>query len=76
MLPVFMKAGKHAYVVRTPQETYIHKLLFSPFREEDIPISKHSKIIGIDIKSSKFKKFTRVFKKDTSVFKDWKEDTE
>jgi NLR family CARD domain-containing protein 3 len=27
------------------------------------------------VKQSKFKVYQRVFKKDTSVFKDWKEDT-
>ena len=42
----------------------MHKLI-APSREEDIPIC---------VKSSKFKVNKREFKKDTSVFKDWKED--
>eukprot|EP00347_Sterkiella_histriomuscorum_P014450 403360819 len=64
--PVFMRSGKHSYMIENiDQETFMHKLI-APFREEDIPIF---------VKTSKIKVFQRVFKKDTSVFKDWKEDT-
>ena len=66
VLPVFMSAGKHSYFVKTAEdEIYAHTLL-APYREEDIPIQ---------VKQSKTKTIERKFKKDASVFKEWKEDT-
>lgn len=64
ILPVFIPAGKHSYFVRAEEEHFAHKLL-SPFREEDIPILT---------KASKFKSVERKFKKENSVFRDWRED--
>jgi hypothetical protein len=65
VLPVFIPAGKHSYFVRADGEHFAHKLL-APFREEDIPVLT---------KASKLKTVERKFKKENSVFREWREDT-
>eukprot|EP00347_Sterkiella_histriomuscorum_P002614 403367462 len=66
--PTFMRPGRNVFLVKTQDELSNFHLLkcISPLREEEIPIF---------IKGSKIKVQQRVFKKDNSVFKDWKEDT-
>jgi hypothetical protein len=66
-LPVFMPAGRHTYVVKSPDKSYsIHRLMV-PVRTEEIPIvvrpSKNKEVVE------------RKFRKETSVFREWKEDT-
>ena len=65
VLPVFMRAGKHSYFVKAEEEYYSYALI-APYREEDIPIQ---------VKASKTKIVERKFKKEMSVFKDWREDS-
>eukprot|EP00349_Pseudokeronopsis_sp_Brazil_P006027 CAMPEP_0202967230 /NCGR_PEP_ID=MMETSP1396-20130829/12024_1 /ASSEMBLY_ACC=CAM_ASM_000872 /TAXON_ID= /ORGANISM="Pseudokeronopsis sp., Strain Brazil" /LENGTH=291 /DNA_ID=CAMNT_0049692037 /DNA_START=293 /DNA_END=1165 /DNA_ORIENTATION=+ len=65
VLPTFVEAGKHRFVVRSEGKMFVHNFI-TPVREEDIPIV---------VKKTKMKVTERVFKKDASVFKDWKEDT-
>jgi hypothetical protein len=60
-----MRAGKHSYFVKAEGEVFAHTLL-APYREEEIPIQ---------VKQSKTKTIERRFKKDASVFKEWREDT-
>jgi len=52
--------------VHTDEGTYFHKLI-APVREEDLPI---------EIKTSKVKLVQRKFKKEHSVFREWREDTD
>mmetsp|Transcript_33982 Transcript_33982/g.33126 ORF Transcript_33982/g.33126 Transcript_33982/m.33126 type:complete len:307 (+) Transcript_33982:58-978(+) len=63
--PLFVEAGKHKFIVQGAQDITVHNFI-STVREEDIPIY---------VKQHKMKVVERVFKKETSVFKDWKEDT-
>ncbi|CDW89852.1 UNKNOWN [Stylonychia lemnae] len=65
--PCFIRAGKHSYIVKNTDDDYFLHKMIAPFREEDIPVY---------IKQSKMKVFSRVFKKETSVFRDWKEDND
>jgi hypothetical protein len=60
-----MRAGKHSYFVKAEGEHFSHALI-APYREEDIPIQ---------VKTSKTKIVERKFKKEMSVFKDWREDS-
>jgi len=68
VLPVFMPAGKHTYLVKN-MDTYEYSLhnTLADFRTEDPPVL---------IKDLKQKVIERVFRKDNSVFEPWKEDTE
>lgn len=68
MLPVFLPAGKHTYLVKNlKSHDYTMHQVICDFRTEDPPVL---------IKELKNKTVHRVFNKDNSVFKDWKEDTE
>ncbi|TNV87178.1 hypothetical protein FGO68_gene2179 [Halteria grandinella] len=65
---VFLPSGRHTYVVKTPDGQYsIHKIL-AHVRTEDIPI--------VIRPNRKKETFERKFRKETSVFRDWKEDTQ
>ena len=68
VLPVFMPAGKHTYLVKNlaTREYTMHQTICD-FRTEDPPVL---------IKELSYKIVERVFNKDNSVFKDWKEDTD
>ena len=68
VLPVFMPAGKHTYLVKNMDTLqYTMHQTICDYRTEDPPIL---------IKDLHYKQMQRVFNKDNSVFKDWKEDTE
>ncbi|CDW72588.1 UNKNOWN [Stylonychia lemnae] len=74
----FMRPGKNSYLIKSHETQEVNMLRsISCLREEDIPICKINYLITPfkDIKGTKQKTFQRVFKKDTSVFKEWKEDT-
>ena len=64
---VFGPPGQHLYYVGLPQEgiEHINKCIVN-MREDEIPLFE---------KANKSKVQQRVFKKDASVFRDWKEDT-
>ena len=63
-----MPAGKHTYVVKNMQsQDYTMHQMICDFRTEDPP--------GL-IKELSYKTVYRVFNKENSVFKDWKEDTD
>jgi hypothetical protein len=62
----FISPGRHSYFVQSDEGTYFHKLI-SPVREEDLPIS---------IKTSKVKQIQRKFRKEHSVFREWREDND
>ena len=68
----FAYPGQHVYYVQDPvntvqdQNQFVNKCII-PLREEDVPI--HEKV-------NRFKVQQRVFKKENSVFKEWKEDTQ
>ena len=68
VLPVFMPAGKHSYLVKN-LDTYQYSMhnVIADFRTEDPPVL---------IKEIKSRTVERVFRKETSVFEPWKEDTE
>jgi hypothetical protein len=63
----FGPPGQHLYYVGNPQLgiEHVNKCIVN-LREEDIPIYE---------KVNKYKVNQRVFRKDASVFKEWKEDT-
>lgn len=61
----FTPPGQHVYYVNDGESEYINKCII-PLREEEIPIFE--KIGKTNIKQ-------RVFRKEFSVFKDWREDT-
>lgn len=68
VLPVFMPAGKHTYMVKN-MDTYEYTLhnTLADFRTEDPPIL---------LKELRRKNVQRVFRKDKSVFEPWHEDNE
>ena len=67
VLPVFMPAGKHTYLVKN-QDTFQYTMhtTICDFRTEDPPVL---------IKELAHKQSQRVFRKEHSVFDPWKEDT-
>lgn len=76
MLPIFIRPGKHSYFVKSDSKHYAHQLLV-PCRDEEIPHCKKFSLIlmFLEFKQLKYRAVERYFKKDTSVFKDWREDT-
>ena len=68
VLPVIMPAGKHTYLIKNMDSLdYTMHQTICEFRTEDPPIL---------IKDLSYKNNSRVFVKEHSVFKEWKEDTE
>jgi len=61
----FTPPGQHVYYVNDGESEYINKCIV-PLREEEIPIFE---------KIGRTKVQQRVFRKEFSVFKEWKEDT-
>jgi len=62
-----MKAGMHTYLVQDPKDdSYTMHSTICDFRTEQPPLK---------VKSGRRRNYSRVFRKDKSVFEPWKEDT-